>query len=78
MQTGVFGLINNTHPASTNFLYDAVVGDDPPDKRVGARHSVVILGCDRRLVNEPAGTWLILTGEAGQVPINAAFTRTWR
>jgi hypothetical protein len=54
MQAGVFGLIDNTHPASTKFLDDAVVGDGLPDERVGARHSVAILECDRGLVNEPA------------------------
>ena len=40
---GVLGLVNHTHPATTEFFENAIVRDGLADERVGNRHSGVIL-----------------------------------
>ena len=39
MQASVLGLVDNTHPATTKFLQDSVVGNSLGDFRFGLRHS---------------------------------------
>ena len=45
MQPGVFCLVHHTHPATTQFLNDAVVGNGLSNERIGPRHVAAILGC---------------------------------
>jgi len=52
VKTSILGFVDNTHSAASEFFEDAVVGNALPNKRVGVRHSAVILCCDRRQVNE--------------------------
>src|SRR5215467_4777413 len=51
-QVSVFGLVNYTHPATTELFEDAVMGDGLADERLGLRHLARILGCGGRHVNE--------------------------
>ena len=48
----IFGLVNHTHPATTEFFKDAVVRDGPADERVGSCHVPLILGLSTGQVNE--------------------------
>jgi hypothetical protein len=45
MQSSVFGLIHDTHPAAAKLFDDAVVRDGLAEERRRLRHSAVILGC---------------------------------
>ena len=54
MQARILGLIHHTHPAATQLLDDAVMGDGLSDEGVGVRHSAAILGLELGQVNEPS------------------------
>ena len=51
-QFAVFRLIHHAHPAASEFLKDAVVGNGLADERVALRHGAAILGFDLGQVNE--------------------------
>jgi hypothetical protein len=48
----VFGLVNDAHPAAAQPLDDAVVGDGLANEWIGPRHDRIILGCEKKPVNE--------------------------
>ena len=52
MQARIFGLVDHTHPATTDFFENAIVGDGLADECAGLRHSAAILGCGLSQVNE--------------------------
>ena len=45
VEARVLGLVNHTHPAASQSLEDAIVGDVLANQRRGLRHSPQILGC---------------------------------
>ena len=48
VQPCIFGLVNHTHPTTTEFFEDAIVGNGLADEGVGVRHVAVMLGCGLR------------------------------
>ena len=45
VESGVFGFVDDPHPASAEFFDDPVMRDGLADERVGIRHGAVILVC---------------------------------
>ncbi len=72
----VLGLVNYAHPAATQLLHDAVVREDPSDKRVGARHGPVILGRASTQVNESARHESAEHEDKIQLPTRASASQT--
>src|SRR5262245_47977127 len=54
VQPRVLSLINDTHPAATEFLDDAVMRDGLADEGLRFRHLASMVGCTVRQVN---GYW---------------------
>jgi hypothetical protein len=79
VQPRIFGLADHTHSAPAQLLDDAIVGNGLPDKRVGVRHSAIIVDRPYRRApgaSEPSTSHLAatppVTGHDWQVDFSKA------